>query len=221
MLQTSGSLNPKRPAGSPAQELKMIEMRDNGPEARTVNEKADAGTHRSVYLPLLRGVTPRSLEAFDPVEQSLVTGSRDTTTVPAQALYLLNSEFVRRQSLNLAERLLRDTESTDDKRLQAAYRLTLGRVPSEKEIAQARAFLGDYEVTYHAQAAKQPSAKKTAPQAAVQPKKPADPLANPDEADQTGEPVTDSEVHPKDAHSAAWMAFIQVLFSSAEFRYVR
>ena len=31
---------------------------------------------RSVYLPLLRGITPRPLEAFDPVDQTLVTGQR-------------------------------------------------------------------------------------------------------------------------------------------------
>ena len=61
---------------------------------------------RSVYLPLLRGITPRPLEAFDPVDQTLVTGRAQVTTVPGQALYLLNSSFVRRQSLALAERLL-------------------------------------------------------------------------------------------------------------------
>ena len=36
----------------------------------------------------------------------MVTGRRDTTTVATQALYLLNDPFVRRQSLDLAERLL-------------------------------------------------------------------------------------------------------------------
>ena len=71
----------------------MIEMRDNGPEARSINEQADRSSYRSVYLPLLRGVTPKSLEAFDPVAQTLVTGQRESTTVPAQALFLLNSAF--------------------------------------------------------------------------------------------------------------------------------
>ena len=39
---------------------------------------------------------------FKPVDQTLVTGQRDTTTVPGQALFLLNSAFVRKQSLALA-----------------------------------------------------------------------------------------------------------------------
>lgn len=85
VLSASGHLDLNRPAASPAKNLPMVEMRDNGPEARTINEEADKSMHRSVYLPLLRTVIPRSLEAFDPVDQSLVTGSRDATTVPGQA----------------------------------------------------------------------------------------------------------------------------------------
>ena len=57
----------------------------------------------------------------------MVTGSRDTTTVAPQALYLLNDPFVRRQSLALAERLLDRTDLDDDGRVDLAYRLTLGR----------------------------------------------------------------------------------------------
>ena len=92
MLAAAGSLSTASGTGSsPTQELKMVEIRDNGPEARAILEKADASTERSVYLPLLRGITPRPLEAFDPVDQTLVTGQRQVTTVPGQALYLLNS----------------------------------------------------------------------------------------------------------------------------------
>ena len=93
--------------------LKVIEMADNGPEADAHPPAGRRSPHRSVYLPLLRGLTPRSLEVFDPVEQTLVTGSRDATTVPRQALYPAESPFVRRQSLALAERLLGDTDADD------------------------------------------------------------------------------------------------------------
>ncbi|MGC4013891.1 MAG: DUF1553 domain-containing protein [Luteolibacter sp.] len=58
---------------------------------------------RSVYLPLLRGLVPKSLEAFDPVSQTLVTGQREATTVPRQALFFLNSPFVREQALAFAK----------------------------------------------------------------------------------------------------------------------
>ena len=54
------------------------------------------------------------LEVFDFAEQGMVTGSRDTTTVATQALYLLNDPFVRQQALTLAEPLLPATETLDD-----------------------------------------------------------------------------------------------------------
>ena len=101
--------------------------------------------HRSVYLPLLRGLTPRSLEVFDFAEQGMVTGSRDTTTVAPQALYLLNDPFVRQQSLALAERLLSRTDLDDAGRIHLAYRLTLGRTATAKEIERVQELPGDYE----------------------------------------------------------------------------
>ena len=103
-LAAAGALDLSRPDESPAKALKMIEMRDNGPEAKAVHEAANASARRGVYLPLLRGLTPQSLEAFDPVDQTLVSGRRDATTVPAQALFLLNSAFVHKQALALATR---------------------------------------------------------------------------------------------------------------------
>ncbi len=137
ILASAGSLQLNRPDGSAAKSLKSNEIRDNGPEARSLRERADASTSRSIYLPLLRGVTPQSLEAFDPVEQTLVTGSRDTTTGPGQALFLLNSSFVRRQSLALAERLLAEKDSNDADRIRKAYRLCVGRSPGDKEVERA------------------------------------------------------------------------------------
>ncbi len=220
-LAVAGTLNRSRPTGSPAQELRMVEMRDNGPEARTINTKADSTTHRSVYLPLLRGVTPHALEAFDPVEQTLVTGNRDTTTVPGQALYLLNSVFVRKQSLALAERLLKEKDASEVDRITEAYRLALGRLPTKVEIARARAFVGEYESEarefFPENVAPAPRPVKKAPptqKADTQPD-------NPDEIDQTAEPLTEESVRPSDAKTAAWMAFTQALFGSAEFRYVK
>ena len=109
--------------------------------------QAQASTHRSVYLPLLRGLTPRSLEVFDFAEQGMVTGSRDATTVATQALYLLNDPFVRRQSLALAERLLRHERRDDAGRIDLAYRLTLGRpaTPRRRSSARDGATSRDYE----------------------------------------------------------------------------
>lgn len=144
MLASAGSLDLSRPTASPARDLKVVELPNNGPLARRIAEQARASRHRSVYLPLLRGLTPTSLEVFDAAEQGMVTGSRDTTTVAPQALYLLNDAFVRRQSLNLAERLLQKSRLDDESRVELAYRLTLGRPARASEVNRAKSFLAEY-----------------------------------------------------------------------------
>jgi len=220
ILVASGALDPKRPAGSPAQELKMTEMTDNGKEANGVREAAAKSRARSVYLPLVRGVTPLSLEAFDPVDQTLVSGTRDTTTVAGQALFVLNSSFVRRQSLNLAEAVMKEPKASVNDRIQQVYRRSLGRMPTDTETNRAATFLSDYESAAREELANQPDPKPVKP-VPPKPKKPTDPPDNPDDIDQTGEALTSEVVQPKDAKSAAWMAFAQALYGSAEFRFVK
>ena len=162
---------------------------------------------------------PKSLEAFDPVEQSLVTGKRDATTVPTQSLYLLNSTFVRQQSLALAEHLL--AESKEAKRIERAYLLVLARQPNKQEIARAQEFLARYQTTYEQapppviQVAARPAALKI-----EEAKTDAVPV-NPDDIDRTDESVIEDTVQAKDAKTAAWLNFAQALYASAEFRFVR
>jgi hypothetical protein len=221
MLATSGQLQPKPAEGSAARTLRMIEMADNGEEARTIIEAADHASSRSVYLPLLRGVTPKSLEAFDPVGQSLVTGQRESTTVPTQALYLLNSAFVRKQSLALANRLLNE-HVPEARAIGDAYTLTLNRAPSAAEVAHAEKFLGQYEELYRATP---PSSKPPATvtpvvnTAPVAPKR--DLAGQATDEERLGKPVVEEIVEPAGPKEAAWMSFVQALYGSAEFRFVR
>ena len=190
----------------------MIELRDNGPLAGAIREAANRSEARSVYLPLLRGITPDALAAFDPVAQTLVTGQRDATTVPTQALFLLNSAFVRKQSLALAERLLGERGLSDAARIQRAHTVVLGRTPSPVEIERARKFLADYEKLY------QP------PPAATSSPEPAPPSAAPldaDDMDRTEYIARELVVEAGGARTAAWMNLVQALYASAESRFVR
>lgn len=145
MLAAAGALDLVRPRGSAAGEFKVTELNNNSPQARGLEEKALASKHRSVYLPLVRGVTPRSLGVFDFAEQGMVTGSRDSTTVPAQALYLLNDPFVRQQARALADRVLKQATSDDEARACLVYRFALTRAPTTAEIDRARSYLADYQ----------------------------------------------------------------------------
>jgi len=144
-LAAAESLDLTRPEGSPAQELRVVELRNNGPEARKLESLIAANTRRSVYLPLLRGITPRALEVFDFAEQGMVAGNRDTTTVATQALYFLNDAFVRKQSLRLAERLIAKNDLDENARIDRAYRQTLARGATSQEIERAKRYLAEFE----------------------------------------------------------------------------
>ncbi|MEO2046848.1 MAG: DUF1553 domain-containing protein [Pirellulales bacterium] len=106
---------------------------------------------RSVYLPVIRNARPEMLKLFDVANSHEPTGSRGETTVAPQALFLLNSPFVRAQAEQFAERLLSSHRSPDDasdllhSRIQQAYLQTLGRLASDDEVARAEEFLSGYQ----------------------------------------------------------------------------
>jgi cytochrome c553 len=145
MLAVAGNLDRARPNGSAAMEMKVIELTNVSPEAKRIEKACEGSMQRSIYLPLLRTLTPRALEVFDFAEQGLVTGSRDSTTVPTQALYLLNDPFVRQQAQALALCVHEPKDLDDAARITLAYRLALSRPATAKEIERARVYLAEYQ----------------------------------------------------------------------------
>jgi hypothetical protein len=235
ILRSSGQLDLSHPAGSPAMRLRMIEMRDDGPVVHSILKAADRSPYRSIYLPQLRGEVPRPLAAFDPVSQTLVTGQREETTVPTQALFLLNSPFVREQSLYLASDLLSDQRATDSQRIRAAFERVVARYPSAMEIAKVKHFLAQYATTWRrAHPDKSGLTQKTLVELSRNA-----PSRNPsdltdgifrsdnlsqDDPDDTSKQFADETpvlVVPDSTQKAAWAAFVQSLFGSAEFQFVR
>ena len=99
---------------------------------------------RSVYLPILRSFVPEMLEAFDFAEPSMVKGRRDVTTVATQALYLMNSKFVRDQARYAAGRILGTKNLDDAGRVRLAYRVAFARLPNAAERKRAVAFLDSF-----------------------------------------------------------------------------
>ncbi|HYP06490.1 MAG TPA: DUF1549 and DUF1553 domain-containing protein, partial [Bryobacteraceae bacterium] len=224
MLFASGRLELRPPAVAPSSNLRMVEMQDNGPESRSMHERANHSLARSVYLPLLRGLTPSALQAFDPVAQTLVTGQRDATTVPTQALFLLNSGFVRKQALALGEALQNLEGLTTQAKVERAYWRTLGRAPSQQEIARALQFVKQFRADY---AKLPPPVSTSTPGAATTvlastTESPGFTLpADPDNVDRTEYIAVEEAVQPSSAEAATWMSFAQALYASAEFRFVR
>ncbi len=228
ILTSSGRLDLRHPAGSPSMALRMIEIRDDGPVVHSILASADRSPYRSIYLPLLRGETPRALAAFDPVTQTLVTGQRDATTVPAQALFMLNSPFVRRQSLILAERLLDGKSHSEAARIREVYQRVLGRDPRPEETGRVKAFLVRYAAMWQqshpvsapigkAETAPEPGPSENMTAGIVR----EDDLVQDDEVESAPEVAEAASAVPADSSKAAWAAFVQSLYGSAEFQFVR
>ena len=69
---------------------------------------------------------PEMLELFDAPDAGSVSGTREFTASPLQALYMLNNEFVASQAESLADRLMKHPASD---RVDSAY-LLAARSPS-------------------------------------------------------------------------------------------
>jgi hypothetical protein len=137
MLQVSGQLRVERPAG--------IQVAGNGGKGKVAPTRAllnESDPCRTIYLPVLRDLQPEIYKIFDFPEPTQIKGQREVTTVPAQALFFLNSRFAIDTARGAAQRLLDDPSlRTDDARLTRAYVTLFGREPAPDELKDARAFL--------------------------------------------------------------------------------
>jgi hypothetical protein len=111
------------------------------PRLRTDYGYKHADNRRSVYTPVFRNALPELFEVFDFADPSVPTGRRNVSTSAPQALFLMNHPFVLEQARHAARRLLSGFCRDDRERLTRAYRLTLGRPPTDGERALAEQFL--------------------------------------------------------------------------------
>ncbi len=192
MLAISGYLQLKPPVGSAVAEAgdgPIGAPRGRGISEAALNEETNV---RSVYLPIVRDLLPESLALFDFAEPSLVTGERETTNVPSQALFLLNSPFAAHRAERFGERVVAGYPAGPNggagaflqERIAYAYWLAYSRPPDNVEKAAAASFFSKF-----------PSAWGK---------------------NETGV----AGVRDAEASKAAWTSFCRALFASAEFRYL-
>ena len=128
MLAVSGRLNLEPADGS------IIRHRDI--LVNLAGNLHQPSSHRSVYLCYLRSSLPPELAAFDVPDFTTVTGQRDVSTIPGQALHLFNNPFVIEQAEHFAQSIMK--ESTNDRdRVRSAFRRALNREPNQNELGQA------------------------------------------------------------------------------------
>jgi hypothetical protein len=140
LLAVSGRLNSKM--GGPGVFPPI--PAEAGVSAKDWKASADPTDHvrRSVYIFARRNLRFPFLEPFDVPDSNQSCPKRERSTTAPQALALLNSSDVAGAAKALAGRLEMETPSADE-RIALAYRLTLGRTPTDAERQLSREFLAE------------------------------------------------------------------------------
>lgn len=126
MLQVTGALDANRAGG------RSVPL-----------DAADANSWRSVYLFVDRYEQPTVPAMFDFANPDSHSPQRFVTTVPQQALFLMNSPFMRQQSSQLAAKLAASPGRADAGAIRDLYRRLLLREPRPDELELARRFLDE------------------------------------------------------------------------------
>jgi hypothetical protein len=106
------------------------------------NSTPEEASRRSVYVHVKRSLLVPVLSNHDQADTDSSCPVRYTTTVPTQALGMLNGDFSRAQSEALAQRLQREHPGDLAGQIARAIRLTTARHPSAEEIQQDVRFVG-------------------------------------------------------------------------------
>ncbi len=145
ILAVAGSLERTRGGDASARAL-LEKAEDIGAQIKPNRLAADDPVYdralcRTLYLPQVRNMLPDALALFDAADPNGVTATRGETTVPAQALFLMNGALVRAQALAFARSLVDMEAPGDAERVDAACRRAFGRPAEPAEIAEALAFV--------------------------------------------------------------------------------
>ncbi len=94
-------------------------------------------TRRGLYIMARRNFKFPMFDVFDAPVDSVSCPTRDVTTVAPQALWGLNNHSVVRQAENFAARVVKEAGEESGAQVDRAWRIALGRPPSERELASA------------------------------------------------------------------------------------
>ncbi len=144
ILAASGRLNLK--AGGPSAYPKIpreVLQGQSVPGSGWSQSPPDEAARRSVYVHVKRSLLVPILAHHDQADTDSSCPVRYTTTVPTQALGMLNGEFTNEQAAAFAERLRREAPNDVAAQVRRAVRLTTGRTPADDEVRKDMAFIND------------------------------------------------------------------------------
>jgi mono/diheme cytochrome c family protein len=142
LLFISGQLNPKM--GGPGVFPPIPKELFAGAKGWTPGENTREHARRSVYIFVRRNLRFPFLEVFDAPDNNLSCANRESSTTAPQSLTLLNADEVVTAAQLTAERIASDhtpANTSRDSQIIRAYRLIIGRAPTERELTLARDFL--------------------------------------------------------------------------------
>ena len=142
VLSASGKLNPQAggrpffPSVPPAvrEDVKKIGRWE-------LTKEEPATWRRSIYSYWKRSLKYPMFEVLDQPDSNMSCERRTVTTVPTQALTMMNDEFVLLQAGFFAERVEREAGSDAAAQVRGAYRIALSREPSDTELRGNLTFL--------------------------------------------------------------------------------
>ena len=133
ILKVSGNLNYDKPIAP----LK-VKSQDPSPSDLINNRKSyESFPHRSIYLPVIRSHVYDFLSLLGFPNATASVGQRPLTTVPTQALMMMNNPFLINQAKSLSERI-QNGNYID------LYLLLYAREPSDQEIKWINAFINEH-----------------------------------------------------------------------------
>jgi len=142
ILMASGSLNPKMYGPSVYPKIPQAVLAGQSvPGSGWPTSAKDDGNRRSVYVHVKRSLQVPILITHDQADTDSSCPVRYTTTVPTQALGLLNGEFANEQAAAFAERLKKQHVGNLNLQIAWAIRLTTGRTPAAEEVSKDAAFV--------------------------------------------------------------------------------
>ncbi|MBI3282401.1 MAG: PSD1 domain-containing protein [Acidobacteria bacterium] len=141
ILAVSGNLN--REAGGPPY-FPPVPERVRQSVAKgiwRVTGEGPAVWRRGVYSYFKRGMKYPMFEVFDQPDPNVTCEARSVSTVPTQALTLLNNDFVLQQARAFAARVLGEAGPEQEAQVRRAWLLAFSREPSTGELRDNIAFL--------------------------------------------------------------------------------
>ncbi|MGB1759554.1 MAG: DUF1549 and DUF1553 domain-containing protein [Verrucomicrobiales bacterium] len=139
IMNTAGTLNRKMFGPSVKPWVSKDAINTGSTNKWPVNVKDGPDTwRRSIYVFMRRSMRVPFFEVFDVPDGMQSRGVRELTTVPTQALMLMNNQFVRDQASHFSNRIRKAVGNDNLKDIvEEAYWLALSRSPTDEELSSS------------------------------------------------------------------------------------